>query len=187
VAQVSNGRDAVTAVQTHQPDVAILDWKMPQMDGLEAIAKIRAENGQTVKILLLTGAPIDGETAVLDALEKGIDGFVSKDVSPARLAHAIRRVAQGERYIGAEIRQALLDYGREKKLPPAEPAIVLSGREQEILELMATAMTYKEMAEKLILGEETVRTYVKRVLAKLGQPNRTQAVIAAIRLKLISV
>ena len=112
---------------------------------------------------------------------------MTKDISPARLAHAIRRVAHGERYLDGAIRQALFEHGQAKKQVATRPVIVLSNREQEVLELMATSMTYKEIAEQLVIGEETVRTYVKRVLAKLEQPNRTQAVITALRLKLIAL
>ncbi len=184
VGLAQNGREALEKINKTIPDILIVDWKMPRLDGLETAVAVREAKLHT-KILLLTGAPI--ETAVLDAVEHGIDGFVTKDISPARLAHAIRRLASGEKYLDSTIRDALYEHNTKKQNTPPQPKITLSNREQEVLELMATSMTYKEIAKQLIIGEETVRTYAKRILAKLNQPNRTQAVITALRLKLISL
>lgn len=165
-----------------EPDVVLLDWKMPRMDGLETARTLKARHAN-IKTLLLTGAPV--EDSALDALDNGVDGFVHKNISPAALSHAIREVAAGRRFLGAEISQALIE--RSRKLQSLEKAITLSDREQEVLELMATSATYQEIADKLVISETTVRTYVKRVFAKLDQPNRTQAVIEGLRLGLIEL
>jgi DNA-binding NarL/FixJ family response regulator len=128
------------------------------------------------------------ETAVLDALDDGVDGFVHKDISPRQLAHAIRVVASGKSYLGPEITQVLINRSQSRSrsnTPPAIPA--LSAREMEVLNLMATPATYREIGEQLFIGEETVRTYAKRIFTKLDQPNRTQAVIMAIRVGLITI
>jgi DNA-binding NarL/FixJ family response regulator len=180
VAEAHNGREALARVVQHQPDLVLLDWKMPEMDGLEAAAAIRRQV-PAVRTLVLSGAPM--ETAALDALDEGVDGFVHKDTSPADLAEAIRIVASGRSYLGPEIRQALISRARASEAPH----VSLTPREMEVLRLMATAATYREIGEQLHISEETVRSHAKSILAKLDQPNRTQSVMAALRAGLISL
>ncbi len=182
VGEADNGETAVSLAQTVQPHVALLDWKMPKLDGIQTAYAIKKSQPH-IYTLILSGAPV--ETAVLDALDHAIDGFVHKDISPAALSQAIRIVASGKRYLGHEITQALI--ARSQQSQPTQPAPTLSNREMQILNLMATPATYKEMGEQLFISEETVRTYAKRIFTKLGQTNRTQAVIAALRLNLISL
>ncbi|MCA9975067.1 MAG: response regulator transcription factor [Anaerolineales bacterium] len=186
VGEAQNGAEAVNLVVQMQPDLALLDWKMPDMDGLQA-ARTMKRLVTSVRTLILSGAPM--ETAVLDALDDGVDGFVHKDISPANLAHAIRVVASGKRYLGTEVTQSLIAYSRQPtttpSLPPT-PSPALSERELEVLTLMATTATYREIGEQLFISEETVKTYAKRIFTKLNQPNRTQAVIAALRANLIT-
>ncbi len=182
LADASNGAELIFILPNYAPDVVLLDWKMPRLDGLETAKKIKEIN-PAVKTLLLTGAPV--EDSALDALDKGVDGFVHKNISPAVLCHAIREVASGRRFLGPEISQALIDRSRK----PAETAktVPLSDREQEVLELMATSVTYQEIADQLMISETTVRTYVKRIFSKLNQPNRTQAVVEGLKLGLIKI
>jgi DNA-binding NarL/FixJ family response regulator len=180
VGEAHNGREAVTLCAQREPDLALLDWKMPEMDGLAAAATIQQQS-PGVRTLILSGAPI--EAAALDALDEGVDGFVHKDTSPADLAKAVRIVASGKKFLGPEIQQALIERARQA----AAPQVFLSPREMDVLQLMATAATYREIGEQLYIGEETVRSHAKSILAKLDQPNRTQAVIAAIRAELISL
>ena len=182
VAEARDGEEAVALVASTGPDVALLDWKMPRLDGLQAAAQIRAQ-APDVRTLILSGAPV--EAAALDALEEGVDGFVHKDVSPAGLVHAIRQVAAGKRYLGPEITEALLERSHQGQV--VEESEALSPRELEVLEMMATVATYKEIAAALQIGESTVHTYVRRIFTKLNQPNRTQAVIAALRMGLITI
>ncbi len=182
VGESKNGADAVGLAMELVPDLALLDWKMPKMDGLQTAREIK-RNVATVRTLILSGAAV--ETAVLDALDNGVNGFVHKDISPVNLAHAIRVVASGKSYLGSEVTQALIERSRQPASKHKNP-VALSPRETEVLELMATSATYKEIGEQLFIGETTVRTHVKRILGKLSQPNRTQAVIAGFRLKLIS-
>jgi DNA-binding NarL/FixJ family response regulator len=181
VAEARDGVEAVALVAEHRPDVALLDWKMPRLDGLQAAALAKAQV-PGVHTLVLTGAPV--EAAALDALDEGVDGFVHKDVSPAGLIHAIRQVAAGKRYLGPEITQALLERSRQSQ-PAGAATEALSPRELEVLKLMATVATYKEIAAALQIGESTVHTYVRRIFTKLNQPNRTQAVVAALRMGLV--
>lgn len=183
VAEAENGRDALSMMFECLPDVALLDWKMPKLDGLQTAVQMK-QSVDWVRTLVLSGAPV--EAAALDALENGVDGFLHKDISPEGLAHAIRQVAAGKRYLGPEITQALLE--RSRRPAPSDPQKpALSPRELEILTLMATAATYKEMALRLNISDTTVHTYVKRIFTKLNQPTRTQAVIAALRLNLIDL
>lgn len=183
VGEARDGAEAVALVLDTVPDLVLLDWKMPRLDGLQAAAQIK-QRLATVRTLVLSGAPV--ETAVLDTLDNGVDGFVHKDISPGGLLYAIRVVAAGQTYLGPEITQALLERSRRSAMPGSQP-VTLSPREQEVLTLMATPATYGQIALQLGIGETTVRTHVKRILAKLNQPNRTQAVMEALRLGLISI
>ncbi|MEK7328538.1 MAG: response regulator transcription factor, partial [Chloroflexota bacterium] len=134
--------------------------------------------------LILSGAEID--EAVLDAIET-VDGYVIKEVSPDELARAIRHVAAGGRYVHAAVTVALQDRLGAQLSLPASLRVSLSPRELEVLRLMATAATYREIGQKLFISEETVRSHAKNIFAKLDQPNRTQAVVAAVKLRLIAL
>ncbi|MCA9991593.1 MAG: response regulator transcription factor [Anaerolineales bacterium] len=183
VGEAQDGQEAVSMALALIPDLVLLDWKMPRLSGLQAAAEIK-RNLATARTLILSGAPV--EDAALDALDQGVDGFVHKDISPAGLAQAIRAVAAGQRYLGPEITQALIE--RSQREPDSfAPPVSLSPREVEVLALMASSATYREIGAQLFISEETVRTHVKRILTKLGQPNRTQAVIAAMRLGLLEL
>ena len=180
VGEAENGREAVDRAAALKPALILLDWKMPELDGLAAAAVIR-EQVPEVRTLLLSGAPI--EDAALNSLGAGVDGFVHKDISPADLSHAIRVVASGKSYLGPEITRALIARAQMGKARP----LALSPREMDVLRLMATAATYRQIGDQLHVSEETVRTHAKNILAKTEQPNRTQAVIAALRSGLISL
>ena len=174
VGEAADGSEALTLIYDLVPDVVLLDWKMPQLDGLKTAQQIKAEMG-TARTLVLSGAPL--ESAVLDALEDGVDGFVHKDISPRNLVHAIRRVAAGERYLGAEVTRALIARSQRPRMEERTPT--LSEREQEVLELMATAATYKEIAAQLFISLNTVRFHVKSLYGKLNVNNRLEAISKA--------
>jgi DNA-binding NarL/FixJ family response regulator len=180
VGEAQNGREAVEKIPALKPTLVLLDWKMPEMNGLEAAAAIKQVE-PAIKTLLLSGAPL--ENAALDALDHGVDGFVHKDISPADLARAIREVASGKTYLGPEVIAAL----KARAAGTVAEVPALTPREEEVLTLMATASTYREIGVQLFISEETVRSHAKRILVKLDQPNRTQAVVAAIRLGLIDL
>jgi NarL family two-component system response regulator LiaR len=180
VGEAKNGMEAVQLAGQLKPDLLLLDWKMPELDGLSAASAIRRHSSE-LRILVLSGAPV--EDAVLDTLDAGINGFVHKDISPTNLAQAIRLVAGGQTHISQEVTSALLaraQIGRQS-------AAALSPREREVLELMATPSTYRQIGAQLNISEETVRTHAKHIMSKLEQPNRTQAVIAALRANIISL
>lgn len=181
VGEARNGAETVAKTGELRPDLVLLDWKMPEMDGVTAARAIR-QQVPGVRILVLSGAPV--EDAVLDNLDAGVDGFVHKAISPSNLALAIRLVAGGQPYLAPEVTRALLaraQSGGEQK------QVSLSPRELDVLRLMATPATYRQIGDQLAISEETVRTHAKSILAKLNQPNRTQAVIAGLRAGLISL
>lgn len=177
VGEAQTGTHAIAEVDRLRPNVALLDLKMPEMDGGTAAAQIKLRFPDT-RVIILSGAEINDE--VFDALEKGIEGYLLKEVGPDELVHAIRTVVEGKRYIHPAVTQALLERRDARPAPP-----LLSPRELEVMRLLATTDTYREIAQKLFISEETVRTHVKSILAKLGQPNQKQAVLAAVRLGLI--
>ncbi|HLE28647.1 MAG TPA: response regulator transcription factor [Anaerolineales bacterium] len=184
VGEARDGQEAVQQTRALCPDVLLLDLKMPNLGGDAAAQRVRAQCPQT-RIIMLSGAEID-ET-VLDLIEQ-VDGYVLKDVSPDELARAIRSVAEGGQYIHAAVTRALLER-LNARAPAAREALrtALSPREMDVLRLMATTATYREIGQQLFISEETVRSHAKNILAKLGQPNRTQAVVTAVKLGLITL
>ena len=182
VGDAANGEEAVAQARQLAPDLVLLDLKMPRMDGVAAARAIKRHAPQT-RILMLTG--IDDGQEILKALEAGADGYVLKEVSPDELIHAIRVIGAGEAYLQPVVTKQMLTQMRAPtRASPAEResrSAPLTSREREILQLMATSATNKEIAEQLSISEETVKSHTKNILAKLGQPNRTQAVLAALR------
>ena len=186
VGEARDGVEALARARALSPDVVLLDLKMPNMDG-EAAARELRRHCPGAHVLILSGAEL-GE-GVLDVLEAGVAGYVPKDISPDELARAIRTVAEGRSYIHAGVTTLLLKRMSGAPLPAstAKPMAHLSPREMDVLRLLASPVTYREIGEKLYISEETVRSHVKNILLKLDQPNRTQAVVAAVRLKLIAL
>jgi DNA-binding NarL/FixJ family response regulator len=172
----------VSEAQRLNPDIVLLDMKMPEVDGRTAAAEIK-QRQPDVRVMMLSGAEIDDD--VFDTLDAGVDGYVMKDVGPDELSRAIRMVAAGQSYIHADVTRALLNRMSEPERRRHE--IGLTPRETDVLRLLTTSATYQEIGDKLFISEETVRSHVKRILSKLDQPNRTTAVVAALKLGLISL
>lgn len=184
VGEAENGKVALQLARQLQPDLVLLDFAMPEMDGAETAKNLKAMM-PGVKVLVLSGVELDDQ--VLDLLATGVDGYVIKDIEPDELAQAIRTVAQGEAYLHPSLAKRVITRmaAREKQPPLAQ--VRLTPREQEVLRWMATPNTYREIAEQLYVSEETIRSHAKRILSKLDQPNRAQAVLAAVRMGMLEL
>lgn len=182
VEQAQNGQEALSKIDAAKPDIMIVDMKMSGMSGYDIAQHIKQYYPE-IKIMMLSGAELDEE--VFKTVDLGVDGYILKDVSPDELNRAIRMVAQGQVYIHAEVTRALLTRNRNPKRESLE--INLTPRESEVLQLLATSATYQEIGKQLSISEETVRSHAKGILAKLEQPNRTMAVVTAVRLGLIDL
>lgn len=186
VGEAENGTAAVTAYAQLQPDVVLMDIRMPEMDGVEATRRI-CQQWPQAHILILT--TFDDDHYLFEGLRAGAMGYLLKDVSGAELAVAIRTVASGSALIGpSAARKVLTELAR---LPPADSAEVdslaepLSEREQEILVLVAQGYSNPQIAQQLHLAEGTVKNYVTSILQKTGSRDRTQAAVRARSLGLI--
>jgi DNA-binding NarL/FixJ family response regulator len=187
VGEAGSGTEAVRQVELHRPDLILLDLVMPDMSGVEVTQAIKTRQPQA-RILILTG--IGAEAAVQQSLSAGVEGYILKNVSPDVLCAAIRAVRDEGGYLHPAVAQLV----SHQKIEPtagystpetAQQRLGLTPREVEILQMMATSQTNRDIAEKLFISEETVRTHVKRILHKLDQPNRTQAVLYGLKAGLI--
>jgi DNA-binding NarL/FixJ family response regulator len=181
VAEAADGTQAVEAVLRLRPDVALMDIRMPEMDGLEATRRIlRAPAAASCRVIILTTFDLD--QYVYAALTAGASGFLLKDTSPEQLVAAVRLVRAGDALLAPSITRRLI----ERFAPPAagRPAVhadlsELTPRELEVLRLLATGLSNAELADHLVLSEATIKTHVARILAKLGLRDRVQAVVLA--------
>jgi DNA-binding NarL/FixJ family response regulator len=178
VGEAENGRVGLEMARRLKPDIAIVDLVMPEMNGQEMALTLRKSDPK-IKVMMLTGTEVDDR--VVDLVAAGIEGYVLKNVEPGELVRAIHAVAHGEAYLQPYVMKKVV----ERMHPHHAPAATLTPRELEILEYMATPSTYKQIAHQLNVSEETVRSHAKSILEKMSQPNRAQAVLAAIRLGLI--
>lgn len=180
VGEAENGRVGLEAAKTLEPDIVLVDLVMPEMDGQEMALALRKSNPR-IKIMMLTGTEVDDR--VYDLLAAGIEGYALKNIEPAELIRGIHAVLHGETYLHPDVMKKVL----ERMKPQAAPAVSLTQREMEVLEWMATPNTYKQIASHLGVSEETIRTHAKSILEKMHQPNRAQAVLAAMKSKLIKM
>ncbi|KZB84320.1 response regulator [Amycolatopsis regifaucium] len=180
VAEANDGVEAVDAVRAHQPDVLLLDIRMPTMNGIEAAGIVCAETG--CRVIMLT--TFDQDDYVYDALRAGASGFLLKDVRREDLVHAVRVVTAGEALLAPAITRKLIAKFTSHGTGPsvalsAERLAVLTARERETLKMLARGLTNAELADAMVVSEHTVKTHVSNVLSKLGLRDRIQAVIAA--------
>jgi DNA-binding NarL/FixJ family response regulator len=179
VGEAADGADAVRDIPVQRPDVVLMDIQMPRLDGLEATRRVLAGSGQTPRIVMLTTFDLD--EYVFDALRAGASGFLLKNAPAAELVAGIRTVAGGDALLAPSVtRRVVESFASRRTSGPAAKLIAgLSPREREVLELVALGLTNGEIAERLVVGEATVKTHVGNVLGKLGARDRVSAVIAA--------
>ncbi|MEU1532152.1 response regulator transcription factor [Streptomyces fagopyri] len=181
VGEAADGAAVIPLVRRLRPDVVAMDVRMPLMDGIEATRAVLRTVADPPKILVVT--TFENDEYVYEALRAGADGFLLKRARPAEIVHAVRLVAEGESLLfPASVRQLAAAYGSGAGSPAARAAMeraALTEREADVLRLMARGLSNAEMAARLVVGTETVKSHVSAVLAKLGARDRTQAVIAA--------
>jgi len=180
VGEAENGRVGLESAKSLNPDIALVDLVMPEMDGQEMALALRKSN-PNIKIMMLTGTEVDDR--VYDLVAAGVEGYVLKNIEPGELVRAIRAVMHGEAYLHPDVMKKIV---KRMQLQHTS-SISLTPRELEVLEWMATPNTYRQIAVQLSVSEETIRSHAKNILEKLKQPNRAQAVLAAMRLELIKV
>jgi DNA-binding NarL/FixJ family response regulator len=181
VATAANGEEAVAVCREVEPDVVLMDVRMPVMDGIEATRRLVGSGGDGPRILILTTFDLD--QYVFEALRAGASGFLLKDVTAERLFEAVRVIAAGEALLAPGVTRRLISEFAQTK-PGQEPdsdGVLdrLTRRETDVLRLVAEGLSNREIAARLVVTEETVKTHVSRVLTKLGLRDRTQAVVTA--------
>jgi len=189
VGEASDGLEAIALVAEKEPDVVLMDLRMPNLDGLEATRRIKAERPHIAVIMLTI---YDNEDYVIEAIRAGASGYLLKDTSGELLIHAIQAVNNGATLIKtsllSEVISGLLSSNAKhaKAGPPSTNGMdELTDREQEILKLVAEGYTNKEIGKQLGLAEDTIKKHVQSIIAKLGASGRTHATMKAARRGLI--
>jgi DNA-binding NarL/FixJ family response regulator len=181
VGDAADGADAPEAVRRWRPDIVLMDVRMPKVDGLEATRRIlRAPGLHHPRVIMLTTFDLDDY--VYEALRAGASGFLLKDASADELIRAVRVVAAGDALLAPSVTRTLIaDYATRpvRDRPKPERLRVLTPRETEVLKLIARGMSNTEIADRLVLAEQTVKTHVGRILGKLDLRDRAQAVVLA--------
>ncbi|WP_329035661.1 response regulator transcription factor [Streptomyces sp. NBC_00178] len=181
VGQAVDGLDALEKAAELGPDVVLMDIRMPRLGGIDATRRLTGAPGATVRVLVLTTFDLD--EYVYEALRSGASGFLLKDASAAELAEAVRVVAAGDALLAPNITKRLIaEFSRVSSGPRApvrERAGDLTERETEVLSLIAQGLSNAEIAVRLVVAEQTVKTHVSRILVKLGLRDRTQAAVHA--------
>jgi DNA-binding NarL/FixJ family response regulator len=180
--QAVDGTDAVRQARRLNPDVVLMDVRMPVMDGLRAARRILTATAgpHTPRVLMLTTFDLD--EYVYEALRAGASGFLLKDATTAELIHAVKVVAAGDALLAPSVtRRLIADFTRKPPAVMPSPAAlgILTSRETEVLKLIAQGMSNTEISDTLTIAAETTKTHVKRILAKLGLRDRVQAVVVA--------
>ena len=175
VAEASNGAEAIQIFKQQQPDVTLLDLRLPDMSGIDVLIAIRSEFPEARIIMLTT---FEGDVEIQRALQAGARGYLLKNMPPSELLDVIRHVHAGKKRIPPEIASQLLEHMSDE---------VLTEREIEVLREVANGNRNREIAERLFISEETVKVHIKHIMEKLGASDRTQAVAIGIRRGIIKL
>lgn len=175
IAEAASGVDAVNGYRKHQPDVTLMDLRLPDMSGIDAIIAIRAEFPDARIIMLTT---FEGDVEIQRALEAGARGYLLKSMPPKDLVESIRQVHAGKKRIPAELAAQLAEHLGDE---------TLTEREIEVLQHIAGGNRNRDIANQLFISEETVKVHVKHIMEKLGANDRTQAVAIAVRRGIIQL
>lgn len=186
VATAADGVEAVQVAREVRPDVMLVDIRMPRLDGIEATRQIVGQP-EAPRIIILTTFELD--EYVFEALRAGASGFLLKRTEPDRLLEAIRVVAQGDALLAPSVTRRLIEeFSKRPTSAPATPERLsgLTERESEVLVCIARGLSNQELAERLVIADNTVKTHVKRILTKLGARDRAQAIVIAYESGLMS-
>ncbi|PYQ55695.1 MAG: DNA-binding response regulator [Acidobacteria bacterium] len=175
VAEARNGRDALQLFREHQPDVTLMDLRLPDMNGIDTMIAIRAEFREARIIILTT---FEGDAEIQRALAAGARGYLLKSMPPRELLDGIRQVHAGKKRIPPEIAARLAEHLSDE---------ALTAREVEVLQQVAGGNRNRDIAERLFISEETVKVHVKHIMDKLGASDRTEAVAIALRRGIIQL
>ena len=175
VAEAANGREAIQRFREHQPDVTLMDLRLPDMSGIDTLIAIRSEHDQARVIMLTT---FEGDVEIRRALQAGARGYMLKSMPPGDLLAGIREVHAGKKRIPPEVAAHLAEHLGEETIMP---------RELEVLQRLAGGNRNRDIAERLFIAEETVKVHVKHIMEKLGAKDRTEAVAIALRRGMIQL
>lgn len=175
VAQASTGREAIQLFQQHRPDVTLMDLRLPDISGIDALIAIRNENPNACVVMLTT---FEGDVEIQRALEAGARGYLLKTTPAKELVEVIRQTHAGKKRIPAEVAAHLAEHMGDEALTP---------REVEVLTHLSEGNRNKDIAERLFISEETVKVHIKHIMEKLGASDRTQAVAIAVRRGIIQL
>jgi DNA-binding NarL/FixJ family response regulator len=175
VAQASNAQEAIAEYRKHKPDVTLMDLRLPDRSGIDAMIAVRAEFPQARVIMLTT---FEGDVEIQRALEAGARGYLLKSMPPEELLEVIRQVHAGKKRIPAQLAAQLAEHMSDEDL---------TSREIEVLNHIAGGNRNRDIAEKLFITEETVKVHIKHIMEKLGASDRTQAVAIAVRRGIIEL
>jgi DNA-binding NarL/FixJ family response regulator len=182
VGEAADGSEGVAMARRLEPDVILMDLLMPNMDGITAIGRIKAERPETE---IVTMTSFIEEEKVTAALEAGASGYVLKDAEAEEVAAAVRSAFAGEVHLDAAVARLLAQRMRNRKSPEEQLTEPLTEREKDVIRLLGQGMSNKEIGTDLFITERTARTYVSNILGKLGLASRTQAALYAVEHKLV--